>query len=277
MFAPIFVPRHLVDEIEEWTGEIFKNKAVGWVAKGEENYIFQELSPAEKQEQAVFLEKIKAFVKENCEIVPANAALIYPQEEVDNIAQITGISSFASIMVSIEKNLPLYCDDFGLRRVGSQLQPTLSSCGIQSILRKMKDRGIISLARYNEALWRLIVGGYFYISVNPSALWWICEKYEKKPSPEIGYILKRQLQGPNTDYLSALIVVVHFIRKVWLEVTDKEDKMKIIDMAIEAVITGRDLILTKAHLKNALVAVFRHYKRPLPLLFDRVDNWAAEK
>ncbi len=277
LFAAIFVPRHIVDEVEEWANDIFNNKAVGWAAKGEDSYIFQEFSEVDRQKQEEFLEKIRTFVREICEIVPASAALTYSQEKVEEITRITGISSFASIMVSIEKNLPLYCDDFGLRRVGSQLQPTLNTCGIQTILLKMKDRGIISSSRYNEALWQLIMGSYFYISVNPSALWWICERYEKKPSPEINHILKRQLQGPHTDYLSALIVVAHFIRKVWLEVTDKEDKMQIIDMTIDAVVSGRDLIPTKADLKNVLVVVFRHYKSPLPILFARIDNWSVKE
>ncbi len=273
MFEQIFIPQHLVDEIEEWTDGILKNKEGGVVAKSEEGYSFHEISLADKKEQELFFEQIKSFVKEHCKVSPIKAALNYRQEEIDEITEFIGSSSFASIMVSIEKNIPLYCDDLGLRRAGVHLQPSLVTVGIQPILLKMKDRGLISLTHYSEALCQLILGGYFYISVNAYNLWWICEKYGRNASPQIDYILKRQLQGPYANYLSALIVAAHFIRKVWLEVPEKEDKLQLIDLAIEAVITGRDLLATKAHLKNILTLVFGHYKRPLPLLSERVDSW----
>ena len=255
------------------TDDILKNKEGGVVAKSEEGYFFHETSHTEKKEQELFFEQIKLFVKEHCELSPTKAVLNYRQEEVDEITKLTGISPFASIMVSIEKNIPLYCDDFGLRRAGVHLQPSLVTVGIQPILLKMKDRGLISLIRYSEALCQLILGGYFYISVSAYNLWWICDKYGRKASPQIGYVLKRQLQGPDADYLSALIVAVRFIRKVWLEVPEKEDKMQLIDLAIEAVVTGRDLVTTKAHLKHILTLIFGYYKSPLPLLSERIDNW----
>ena len=108
--------------------------------------------------------------------------------------------------------------------------------------------------------------------MNALTLWWICEKNQKKPTSEIGMILKRQLQSPDAEYLSALFVAGSFIHKVWLEVTVKEDKLQIIDLAIEAIMTGRDFKQTTVHLKEVLTVTFKHYKSPLPILFEQIDN-----
>lgn len=277
LFDCLIVPRPVIDELNEWLmPQVGESKPTMRVWKDEQGYMREDITIEMLESRRRFLEGILEFINNNATVVPVNKALDLPREQIDQYEDVLGAVSASSIFVTHELNIPLYTDDLGLSRVAGH-EWGVTGCSTQSVLLRMKNRGLFSAIRYWKALRTLILCNYSYISVTADALWWMCEQSQKKATDEIRRILKQTLQGPECDSRSALLVGARLIYRVWLEVSEMDDKMSLIDLVTDVIIIGRDRLQMKSELKTMVAWVFGHYQSPLPVIFTRIDEYERDE
>jgi tetratricopeptide (TPR) repeat protein len=277
LFDRLIVPRPVIDKLNEWLmPQVGESKPTMMVWKDERGYMREDITSEMLESRRRFLEDIREFINNHADVVPVNKALDLPREHIDQYEEVFGAVSASSIFVANELNIPLYTDDLGLSVVADH-EWGVTGCSTQPVLLRMKNRGLFSAVRYWEALRTLILGNYSYISVTGDALWWMCERYQKKATDEIRRILKQTLQGPECDPRSALLVGARLIYRVWLEVSEMGDKVSLIDLVTDAIITARDRSQMKSELKTMVARVFGPYQSPLPMIFTRIDEYERDE
>jgi hypothetical protein len=278
LFDRLIVPRPVIDELNEWLApQVGEGKPTMMVWKDERGYMREDITEEMLENRRRFLEHIREFIDKSATIVPVNKVLDLPKEQVDQYETVFGTTSMSSLLVAHELKLPLYTDDLGLSLMAGQQEWGVTGCSTQSVLLRMKNRGLFSAIRYWEAQRKLILGNYFFISVSADALWWMCERNQKKATDEIRRILKQTLQGPECDPRSALLVGAQLINKVWLEVPEMDDKMSLIDFVTDAIVTGRNRAQMKSALKAMVEQIFGPYQSPLPVIFTRIDEYGRDE
>lgn len=274
LFSRIFVAQAVIDDLNELIIEHQKEqKPSNVIWKEGERFGYQEITEEIYARRLQFLESIHDFIKTYTEVVPASAALDISPEQFERLEEVLGKGAIASILVAKERGIPLYVDDLGLRQVAAS-DYQVDGFWTQTILQRMRRRGLISSAEYYEALRVLIINNYFFVSVDFPALWWMLRFYGKKSTPEVKRIL-RVLEGPGCDEESALMICAELIHKVWFEVSDETEKFKLIDDIVGVTMTGRDAGRMKSILSAVVHAKFSYYRRPLPEILARIEAFEA--
>jgi tetratricopeptide (TPR) repeat protein len=277
LFDRLIVPRPVIDELNDWLApQVGEGKPTMMVWRDERGYMREDVTEEMLENRRRFLEYIREFINKSATVVPVNKALDLPKEQVDQCETVFGIASMSSLFVAHELKLPLYTDDLGLSLRAGQQEWGVTGCSTPSVLLRMKNRGLFSAVRYWGALRTLILGNYFFISVNGDALMWMWEQSQKKTTDEIGRILKQTLQGPDCEPGSALQVGAQVIYKVWLDISEMDDKVSLIDLVTDAIITGRNQSQMKPALKAMVARAFGPYPSPLPTIFTRIDEYGRD-
>jgi len=90
-------------------------------------------------------------------------------------------------------------------------------------------------------------------------------------------ILTLMLQGPQWEEQSALKVAAEFTYMAWLEVSEQEEKVRLVDFVTEALISGRDAVRVKTLFKDELSTRFIYLRRALPLIHARIDDFMVRE
>lgn len=274
LFSRIVVAQATVDELNAW---IIKHqgreKPSNIIWKEGDRFAYQEVTGEIYARRLQFLEGIRDFIKATAQVAPASAALDISPEQFQRLEEVLGEGAIASILVAQERGVPIYVDDLGLRQVAAS-DWQVEGVWTQTILQRMRRRGLISAAQYYEALRVLILTNYYFVSVDFPALWWMLRYYGKRPTPEVKRILK-VLEGPDCDEESALMIGAELIRRLWLEVPEEPEKFELIDDIIGAVARGRDAERMKSLLSTVLHSKFSHYRSPLPVIVARIEAFEA--
>jgi hypothetical protein len=241
-----------------------------------DQYFRQETTAEALEEGQKFLKRIRSFIESSAEIASASAMLDFEKIKFDEVKNILGRDAIAAVLVARERKLLLFSDDLGLRSLARndwQVEGVWS----QTILVSLRDRGIISKDEYREAIRRLALGNYYFLSINADDLMWVLSRNDMKPSYEVSRMLSL-LEGPDCSEDTAIRVVADVIRKVWLEPTVLYDqKLWVLDFALGTLTKGRMVRGVIERLKAALRARFRLMPLPLPIIFRSIDLWSQQR
>jgi hypothetical protein len=86
-------------------------------------------------------------------------------------------------------------------------------------------------------------------------------------------ILKLTLQGPEWEVESVLRVAAEFTYQVWLEVQQQDEKLRLFDCVVGALVLGRDDAQTRTQFKEVLEKIFINLPQVLPLINERVASY----
>jgi len=276
LFSRIVVAQATVDELNEW---IIKHqgreKPSNIIWKEGDRFAYQEVTEEMYARRLQFLEGIRDFIKASAEVAPAGAALDISPEQFQRLEEVLGKGAIASILVAQERGVPLYVDDLGLRQVAAS-DWRVEGVWTQTILQRMRRRGLISAVEYYEALRVMIITNYFFVSVDFAALWWMLGYYGKRSTPEVKRILS-VLGGPDCDEESAQMIGAELVHRIWLEVPEESEKFKLIDDIVGSLARGRDIERVKSILAAAVHAKFSYYRRPLPLILARIEAFEVDQ
>lgn len=265
IFNRIVVAQMVLDKLEKWLSELERQSPhmTMWGERGQ--YFHQEITEDIIARRRNFLDKIKSFVDQHTEKLPAIKALDIPSDQLDQYEEALGVSA-ASLFVASELKLPLYMDDVGLTQIAAHQEWQVQGVSTLSILAMMKSRGLLSAIEHCDALKALILANYVIISVNSQHLWWMCKSEGKKATPSMQRILMLMLQGPDWEEGSVLQVASEFTYRMWLEISELEEKLQLLDFVTAGLISGRDCERVKTLLKGALSKIFALLPSALPIL-----------
>lgn len=269
-FKRILVAQSVLDEVnDQFSKERVSGKESNTIWKEDDHYAYQEISEEAHSRRQSFFEALRSFIETSAEVVPAMSALDMPKKEYERLESILGEGAIASILVAKEHGALLYADDLGLRQMAAQ---DWQVCGVwtQTVLESMRKHGLLSLVEYYDALRKLILASYNFVRLDVRGLMLILRHNEMKASSEMKRILMI-LNGPLCDEMSAIMVGAEFAYFMWLQVPIYEEKVKLFDYILTAILTGRIGAHVIPMFKAALQARFSLYHKPLPIIFELID------
>jgi tetratricopeptide (TPR) repeat protein len=275
-FRRIIVPQAVLDEINETlTERFFGPRPTMNLWKEGDQYLRRETTVEAQKEGQEFLERIRSFIESSAEIVPASAMLDFEKTKFEEVRELLGHDAIAAALVARERKLLLFSDDLGLRQLARndwQVEGVWS----QTILVALRDRGIIREEDYREAIRRLALGNYYFVSIKADDLMWVLGRNNMKPTYEVSRMLSL-LEGPDCSEETAIRVVADLIRKLWLEPILYDQKLWGLDLALGALTKGRMVSGIIERLKAALRARFRLMPLALPVIFRSIDLWSQQR
>ncbi len=275
-FQQIIVPQSILDNIQAC---LVRNhvgiRPTMTLWKENNRYHRQEIPQAELDNGKRFLEKIIDFIKKKAAIVPESSLLEIDSDKFNELCKLIGRSAVCSILVAKHNNLPLYSDDRALRIIAEK-EWQVAGIWIQSILADMRRTQIITEDEYHEAIEKLILANYFFVSVEAKDLVWILHRHNMIITPAVQRIFE-VLYGPDCSEESAINVIADLIRMVWLEAPLFTQKLMILDLCLKTLITGRLNMRVLFKLKAALQIRFALLPLALQTIFQNIKIWEQTK
>lgn len=270
-FKRILVAQAVLDEVnDQFSKERVSGKESNTIWKEGDHNAYQEISKEAHARRQNFFEALRSFIETSAEVVPTMSALDIPKAEYEHLESLLGEGAVASILVAKEHGVPLYADDLGLRQMATQ-DWQVRGVWTQTVLESMRKRGLLSLAEYYDALRKLILARYSFVRLDVKGLMLILRHNEMKASLEMKRVLM-VLSGPLCDEMSAIMVGAEFTYSMWLQVPIYEEKVKLFDYILTAILAGRAGTHIIPILKAALRARFTLYPKPLPTIFELIDR-----
>lgn len=245
-FSKIFVPQHLLDELNELVlGRKFQlKKGYSTVGYNGNNFFYIEVPKDEIENIISQLLDLKSFIQDNCIVTSVSPSYI------DQIAQIVrdrrdnGLSSLATIIIANQTQTPILADDARLRNIA---QGYLKVPGFwsQIFLEDLKTRGIVSPEGYADACIKLMLAGYRYTSVNLETISLTLGKYNFETNRYTLAVINAL--RPETTEDTAIDFAAGVISALWLSYIPIERKFNMLDNFLRALTAGRvfDIVLIK--------------------------------
>lgn len=275
-FQRVFVPQAVLDEINETlSADFFGPRPTMTVWKEGDQYVRQEITPEALEQGQKFLQGIRSFIESRAVVAPAAGLLDFARAKLEELQGILGREAIGAILVARERTLLLFSDDFGLRGVARndwQVEGVWS----QAVLVNLRDRGIVSDEEYREAIRRLALGNYYFVSINADDLMWMLIRNEMRPTYEVARILSL-LEGPDCSEESAVRIIADLIRKVWLENILYNQKLWVLDLALGVLAKGRVASRVMERLKAELRTRFALMPLALPAIFRSIHLWGKQR
>lgn len=271
-FRRIIIAKVVFDKLNKWIAELKSQTPYMMIGAKQGQYFQQDISEEMIAHRRGFLNKIKSFTEQYAEVLPAVKVLDVPSEQLEQHGKFLGMSA-ASLFVASEEKVPLYADDVGLNQIAISQEWQVQCVSTPDVLSRMKSRGLLSAIEHCAALKTLILANYHVISVNSQQLWWMCRSEGTKATPSMERILKLMLQGPEWEDESVLRVAAEFTYLIWLEVHQQDEKLRLVDCVVGALVSGRDDAQTRTRFKVALEKRFVYFPRALPLIYARVTYY----
>lgn len=274
-FSNIFVCQSVLDDLNEL---LLKKRPdaepIMTISKEGDEYVRQEITPQDMDKSRNFLENMVVFVKTKTEVVPSTAVFAVGKKRLEELERLLGKSSLASIFAAKERKALLYCDDLRLRMF-AELNWQVTGSWSQTILVNLLEKGIITADEYHKAIVTLTLSKYSFISVGADDIYWLLMQ------PSANYLetkcIFEILHGPLCNEGSALRIAVTLIRKVWLESIILERKLRILDMTLDALTTGRKGLDVLRKLRIGLRIAFKLLPLDLETIYKGIDAWASQK
>lgn len=268
-FSRLIISQAVYETLKKWQKSFDTPVSFSTIWEDSGRSFLKQLSEKEIENRKLFITEIVEFVEDHFEVLPAAKVLSITSEELEEYEEAFG-ESFTSILLANEQQIPLYLDDYKLGQVSKSSGWEFSEVSVQGILLKFKNLGLISAVEYWKALKKLIVANYVYLSIDSNALWWMCEDEGKYATPTIQKILISILgQWCSADACAR--VGAEFIQRVCLGVSNKNEKIKLINLTIDAVLDGKDKEVILDKLRKLITIVLRYSSDSQKLVSELID------
>jgi hypothetical protein len=258
------------------------------LGKEKEQYVKQVVTEEEKRHQILFIERVRDWAKENCEILPAVGKKDMdpiPREFAHHMAP----AILDTLLAASGSGRMLLSDDLRLREFAKAFLEVKGTWS-QVLLMIGAEGKQFPLERYYESITALIQSNYTFISLNSSLLEFLAKK---------GWRLNQdfcsaadRLGERDVDLASSIFVVVDFLIWLWkrsIFILDKESfTHRIISGLVQNWETCETLVeklvanfylkaqiegLTKSTVKNFIICIIRWHRchfLPLPGLLEDI-------
>jgi len=239
-FKTLVVPQALMDEIDDTMARnFFYPHPVLSVWKENETYFRTEITPEDYERGRKFLEGIRKFVQTQCTLTPTRTALDIGKNQLEQMQDLLGKDAIAAILVAKETNLLLYSDDLGLRLVARN-DWQVSGFWTQTLLLDLREKGLLGVEQYREAVQKLLLANYRFVSIDGAGLLWILKANNFLSTPAV-YRIFESLHGPECTEESAVLVLADLVKRIWLEPLLYEQKLLLLELVLNTLTTGRNL------------------------------------
>lgn len=274
-FEKVYIPQSVVDEIEqERSNHQLLGHHVGMIVgmrNGE--YVKQELTDEDHKRQEEFYNRLLALCRSDIsEIVAPIDAVGINSSEFEKMCKAIGRSSVDAILLSKEKQVPLYTDDLYLRqhaRIEHALSHFIASPYLLSVLHQ---NGAITEEEYFKAVQKLVLSNYTYVRISTEFLSWLLEENQMKITPVVEKVFRRTF-GELCDLTAAVHVASAVIKHVWLSSSLTHLQAFILDFVCRLFRQRPDGPAVLAALERALENQFRLYPQPLHEIIPRIRYW----
>ena len=240
VFDKLFTPQSVVDLLNERISILrsYADRGFMSVGKEEDKYVKEEIDRKKIHESIEFYENLISFIEKNFNIEPCNEALHMNTFEKDKLDTVFLQHFFETILLAKEKNALLYSDDFKLRQYALQ-KYGIKGIWTQPILLDLLNKEKITKDIYEESVIKLAVSNFFHTSISTDTLIKSLEKTSwntSSPFQEIADVLN----GKNSDLLSAISVLIGFLREIKDKLVSPERRKNILFILLNKVSTNRN-------------------------------------
>lgn len=267
LFQEIYVYQSAMDELEEIIYRESTKREHMMLGKEGEQYVRQEVTEDYLKKNREFLEGIISYIRTSCILLPLEKP--YSQKE-NRLAEIIGKSA-TDLITQRGDNIPIYTDDRNLRELAFN-ENRVGGIGIQTLLRKALEQGIISNDTYQENIISLIRLGYTYISIDAATLIYAvkanrgCANYDFETL--LGVITNQY-----TEESSAIIVSADFIKALWQEKLPTQYKSSYLDRILAALIRAHNTSRPINQLKARLQIIMKLSPLQLREIVSTIEAW----
>jgi tetratricopeptide (TPR) repeat protein len=181
------------------------------IGKMEGRYTYQEVPPEDIQREIEFLEGIKEFIKDRCQITGLRKELTKQERK---LSKVFGKPAAYSVALASQEGIPILSDDGLLVRF---IRATNKVEGFPShiLFGLGVKKKILSKYRYFELLLSLMRWNYHYIPVNANFLMYCAKKSGYRSGGDFDLALA-ELGRRETTIDSMVKVVADFLTIIWL-------------------------------------------------------------
>lgn len=274
-FETIYVTQAVVDELNEAYAKYagVQEKMTLW--KSGEKYIYQETTNSAIEHEKEFLDRLKLFIDRNTTLLPVKGALKIPRDELEKDEDLFGKHVVDSIIAAQEEDLLFYSDDLGLKVIAEE-HWSASAFGTQAMLVDMRRLGILGDDEYYNMVRNMLLSNYSFVSVDAKGLLWILRQNGMVVTSEVAKIFE-DLQGPECDEASAVLVLADLIKEIWLSPTVlPRHRQWILDLSLKTLTKGRAGMHTIEKFKMALQSRLRLVPGALQDVYQNIDIWLTQ-
>ena len=204
------------------------------IKRSTETFVTAEVAAYNSQ----FLEDILAWAKENCEILPCEAALNTRRDTREQLGEAIGASFVETVLVAHDKQMVLYSEDVKLREF-LKYAHGVPGVWTQAMLKRLRADKRISDKLYAQAVIKLVCLHYHHVSIESLVLLEAAQIAQWKPTYPFDRVVGR-LGGNHSNAQSALVVACQWAYDLWIQKRLPEEYEGLILQTLDAIASDRN-------------------------------------
>ena len=271
-FGKLGIAQSTIDDIQQKIYELRGMSAQGFMMIGhrDDQYVRQEITADQVQENREYLEKLVKWIMKNCDILPVSAAGNMDREKRNQLEEFFGKSFADTMLISSESDKVLWSDDYRLRLFAAQ---GYNADGVwtQIVLDACKERKQIKKNEYIKAVIHLVTTNYHHTSVDVDTVIEAARQSNWIPDVPLTQVLKI-LSGKYSDEDSAVAIAVAFVYRLWQAPIIQQKRDALIIAVLNTITEGRN---RPQALNRFMIGVQQRFNRPLTSLeiVSIVEAW----
>jgi len=274
-FQKLYSTQAVLDEITRELNENAISKGGMTLGKIGKDYIKHEVTTDQIEKNKRFFESIREFIASHVTIVPVTSELETENSRWTKLKDFLGDVSTTCILAASEYKAVLCSDDEMLRALARN-ESKVEGFGTQTLLQELLRTSVISQIQYTEAIGKLVLFNYKFVSINAETLMWILEKTKFEITEEVKLFLEG-FKGPECTIESAIGVLAEVTKRIWLEGLLYQNKLAALHGLLETLTTGRAIKQTVELFKLVIVDKFFLIPTTGQAVARHIDNWYSQK
>ncbi len=253
VFGRFGISQVTLDLIKETVAQRKGMESKGYMTIGKEGeqFVREEVTPEQIENNAKYLSGIFDWTKENCDVLPCNAALVNVKEN-KKLKKLLGKSFLETALIASEKGNMLFSDDERLRSL-AKIEYGVEGVWTQMLLMVLSGSGNISPEEYAKLTVRLVNLNYRYTSINKEAITQAALESDWKYEKSFFAILQKLKEG-SSDEGSAVQVAVEFLSFVLHQnLVPKNQEEELVFNILNVLTEERDRNTVLSKFKSAIV------------------------
>lgn len=245
-FKRLLIAQGTIDELREYHHDLSTRPPSAFAGgSGEQRYII-EVPPEFVERRLTLTQKALGFIQAHAQVLPTMGVLELDPKLLESL----GKSTAGSLILAKEQGCPLYSDDLHLRLL-ARAEWQRPGFDTQVLLLDLREQGALSDDEYYAGIKSLASRNYSFLGMTADSLMWALERSGMSISEDVRTMF-RPLTDPDCRPASAADVLAQVIKRVWIGPCLELQRLSVLDLALDTLVTGRRLIKVLPLLVNAL-------------------------